>query len=48
MTVAECAKIFIKKFEIKKLDYNKLNEIINYLGFKIKRFDSYSQSSKNY
>lgn len=47
MTVAECAKIFIKKFEVKRLDYSKLNDIINYLGFKIKRFDSYSQRSKN-
>jgi hypothetical protein len=45
MTVQECAKVFIKKYDVQKLTYSKLEEIIEELGYKVKKFDIYNKRS---
>lgn len=45
MKTTEQAKSFIKKYGVSSISYNEMEEIINQLGFKIRKYDSMSGSS---
>lgn len=48
MTVQECTKNFLKKYDVQKLTYEKLEAIVHELGYKIKKFDIYSNRSMEF
>lgn len=45
MKTTEQAKLFIGKYGVSSISYNEMEEIINQLGFKIRKYDSMSGSS---